>query len=461
VKSLSLRIFLVFWAALIAIVAAAIGVTILFLTHREELPRTRDVLVSEAAAALARGDRPGLEAWLASRQGDPGARVYAFDERGRELLDRTVDRPRERPGGFVNPPNGVAGVRLRPPESMPTLIAPDGTEYRLMVVPQRPGPFGALGFSEVRVPVLIFALAITALLSWLLARSITRPIDDLTTATQAFANGRLDAMPAPSTLARRDELGRLAASFGEMGGRIRALLASRERLLQDISHELRSPLARIRLALGIAAQPGADVSAQFGRLERDVERLDTLIGQVLSVTRLEAKMAALERVETDLVAVITDIVRDADFEAQAAGKSVRLISSSASASVAVDPTWIASAIENVVRNAVRHTAVGSEVLITFARRAGALAISVRDHGPGVPEADLMKIFEPFYRVTSARERDSGGEGLGLAITARVVAAHGGRVEARNAAYGGLEVELVLPSDAPGASRSGPTAPLKS
>jgi two-component system sensor histidine kinase CpxA len=172
-------------------------------------------------------------------------------------------------------------------------------------------------------------------------------------------------------------------------------------------------------------------------------------------------MAALERVETDLVAVVADIGRDADFEAQAAGKSVRLISSSDSATVAVDPTWMASAIENVVRNAVRHTPVGSEVLITFARRAGALAISVRDHGPGVPEADLTKIFEPFYRVTSARERDSGGEGLGLAITARVMAAHGGRVEARNAAYGGLEVELLVPSDASAASRSAPSTPLRS
>jgi two-component system sensor histidine kinase CpxA len=451
VKSLSLRIFLVFWAALIAIVAAAIGVTILFLTHREELPRTRAVVLDEAVAALAEGDRSGLEAWLRRRQLGSGPRVYAFDESGRELLDRPVERPLERPlerlGRLRPPAHGLADVRVRPPEPYPTLIAPDGSEYRLLVVPRRPGAFGALGFSEVRVPVLLFALAITAVLSWLLARSITRPIDDLTRATQAFANGRLDALPAPNTLARRDELGRLAASFGEMGGRIRALLASRERLLQDISHELRSPLARIRLALGLAAQPGADVAAQFGRLERDVERLDALIGEVLSVTRLEAKIATLERVDTDLVALVGDIARDAGFEAEAAGKSVRQVTEATAAVAAVDPTWMASAIENVVRNAVRHTAVGSEVLITLNSSPGGLAIRVRDHGPGVPPADLTKIFEPFYRVTTARERDSGGEGLGLAITARVMAAHGGRVEARNPDGGGLEVELWLPPPA--------------
>ncbi len=443
-KSLSLRIFLSFWSALIAIVAAAIGVTILFLTHREELPRTRDVLVAQAAQALARGDRPGLERWLASREREPGPRVYAFDESGKELLNRPVDRMRERQGRFAPPRNAVEGVRMRPPEPNPMLIARDGTEYRVVVIPQRPGPFGALDYSEVRVPVLLISLAITALVSWLLARSITRPIDDLTTATQALANGRLDAVPAPGTLARRDELGRLAASFSDMGARIRALLASRERLLQDISHELRSPLARMRLALGLAAQPGTDVAQQLGRLERDVERLDTLIGQVLSVTRLEARIAALARLDTDLVAMVSGIVRDADFEAQAAGKSVRLCAAPVAARAAVDPTWMASAIENVVRNAVRHTPAGSDVQVDLAARPGALVITVRDHGCGVPEGDLAKIFEPFYRVTTARERDSGGEGLGLAITARVMAAHGGGVEARNAPGGGLEVELVLP-----------------
>jgi two-component system sensor histidine kinase CpxA len=451
VKSLSLRIFLVFWAALIAIVAAAIGVTILFLTHREEVPRTRALVLDEAVAALAQGDRAGLEAWLVRRQSGSGPRVYVFDESGRELLERPVEGlrerlVRERLAGLRAPAREVPNVRVRPPEPYPTLIAPDGSEYRLLVVPRRPGAFGALGFSEVRVPVLLFALAITAVLSWLLARSITRPIDDLTRATQAFANGRLDAMPAPRTLARRDELGRLAASFGEMGGRIRALLASRERLLQDISHELRSPLARIRLALGLAAQPGADVAAQFGRLERDVERLDTLIGEVLSVTRLEAKIAHLERVDTDLVALVGEIARDAGFEAEAAGKSVRQVMETSAAVAAVDPTWMASAIENVVRNAVRHTAVGSEVLITLRQRPDGIAIRVRDYGPGVPPEDLAKIFEPFYRVTKARERDSGGEGLGLAITARVMAAHGGRVEARNPDGGGLEVELWLPPE---------------
>ena len=445
-KSLSLRIFLSFWSALIAIVAAAIGVTILFLTHREEMPRTRDVLLSEAAQALAHGDRAGLESWLTAHEHEPGPRVYAFDESGHELLDRPTDRLRERQGRFPPHPNAVDGVRMRFPEPYPMLIAREGTEYRLMMVPRGPVIFGALGFPEVRVPILLISLAITALVSWLLARSITRPIDDLSRATQAFANGRLDALPAAETVARRDELGRLAASFGDMGARIRALLASRERLLQDISHELRSPLARMRLALGLAVQPGADVSQQLGRIERDVERLDTLIGQVLSVTRLEARIAAIARAETDLTALVAGIARDADFEAQAVGKSVRLVTPPEPVRAPVDSTWMASAIENVVRNAVRHAMPGSEVLITLVRHAGTIVITVRDRGSGVPEGELAKIFEPFYRATSARERDSGGEGLGLAITARVMAAHGGRVEARNARDGGLEVELVLPRE---------------
>jgi len=446
VKSLSVRIFLSFWLALLAIVAAAIGVTVLSLTSNELQPQERDAQVAEAASALARGGREGLVNWLRAKgQQEQSASIMIIDESGHELLGRQFGR--RSPGRRIRAGRGsiaIEGVQVRGPEPFPLLVGRNGETYRLAMLRPRPDRFGLRALLEARVWITLIALAITALVSWILARSITRPIDDLTNAVQNFASGSLDGAPSRRTLGRRDELGRLARDFATMGARIRELLASRERLLRDVSHELRSPLARIRLALGLARQPGSNVDQQLTRLEHNTERLDALIGQILSVTRLGAGDEALRRTETDVAALVSGIARDADFEARAVGKRVRLLSPTNGLSLRIDATWMASAIENAVRNAVRHTAVATEVTVSLETSPGSVTVRVADHGPGVPETELKNIFEPFHRVVDARDRNSGGEGLGLAITARVVAAHGGTAAARNAPDGGLIVELVLP-----------------
>jgi two-component system sensor histidine kinase CpxA len=240
-----------------------------------------------------------------------------------------------------------------------------------------------------------------------------------------------------------------------MAARLATLIEVREQLLRDVSHELRSPLARMRLATGLARQSGADVERQLERLETEIERLDELIGRVLDVARLDSGSGAIAPETLDLVELLERLAADARFEAEGSGRRFEWHADVASRAVQADPAWIAAAIENVVRNALRHTPEGTAVSVTLqATPDGGARIVVQDSGPGVPEAEQTRIFEPFHRVAAARDRGSGGAGLGLAIAARVMRAHGGTIEAHNRrdpgsdAPRGLAITLVLPAAPP-------------
>jgi two-component system sensor histidine kinase CpxA len=239
---------------------------------------------------------------------------------------------------------------------------------------------------------------------------------------------------------RKDELAVLARDFDAMADRLRANRGAITQLLRDISHELRSPLARMRVALGLARQPPADLARQLDRLEREIERLDALISQVLKLARLHGTEAPFVRETFDLDDVIEEVVRDANFEGAVKNCKVRL---QGAANVAVNGNrdLVRSAIENVLRNAVRYSPHDAPVDLSVTPADGGVVIAVRDRGPGVPAADLTRIFEPFYRVAESRDRDSGGEGIGLAITAQVMKTQGGSALAHNIQSGGLEVQL--------------------
>jgi len=245
---------------------------------------------------------------------------------------------------------------------------------------------------------------------------------------------------------RKDELAVLARDFDAMADQLRANRSATTQLLRDISHELRSPLARMRVALGLARQPPADFPRQLDRLEREIERLDSMISQVLKLARLQGTAVLMEREAFDLDEVIEEVVRDANFEGAVNNRRVEF-AGAANAPVLGNRELLRSAVENVLRNAVRYSPNDAQVQVSLARTAAGLEILVRDRGPGVPPADLERIFEPFYRVAESRDRDSGGEGIGLAITSQVMKAHGGSAKAANAAGGGLEVRLCLPEAA--------------
>jgi len=307
-------------------------------------------------------------------------------------------------------------------------------------------------------------MLIGAAFCYWLARHLTAPVAKLRKATNDLANGNLEARVGPSIGKRRDELAALGRDFDLMAERMESLLNAQRRLLGDISHELRSPLTRLNVALELARQrAGPEAASALQRIHQEAETLNEMIGQLLALTRLETGTRAINTSHFNLTTLVADIVNDADFEARSRNRSVHLTSCD-SLMITGSKELLHSAIENVVRNAVHYTTENSVVEIALKTNGPAsdgennsssqilhvnkyfAELTVRDHGVGVPENALVEIFRPFYRVDDARDRESGGTGLGLAITERAIRLHGGSVAATNAPNGGLIVTIKLPCE---------------
>jgi len=281
-----------------------------------------------------------------------------------------------------------------------------------------------------------------------LARQLTAPVSRLRVATQALADGNLNAR-AGAAAARRDELGGLAQDFNRMAERIERLVNAQRRLLRDISHELRSPLARLNIALGLARQRSDPAASEaLDRIEREAERLNGLIGQLLTLTRLESGLEPAGEEQFNLTDIVREVAADGDFEAQSRNRRVRLVAADDCVSQG-SPQLLHSAIENVVRNGVRHTPEDTEVEILLRCASGTerpeAVISVRDYGSGVGDGKLTLLFQPFFRLQDGQDVQAAGAGIGLAIADHAVRLHGGSVRAANAAGGGLIMEIRLPA----------------
>ena len=291
-----------------------------------------------------------------------------------------------------------------------------------------------------------------------LAWHLTAPIRRLRTAAQRLAGGDLTARVGAGRAQGRDEIAALGRDFDLMATRIEGLMTGQRQLLRDISHELRSPLARLNVALELARlKSGPEASGPHDRIEREAERLNDLIGQLLTLTQLESGGERLERGPVSLTSLVQSIAADANFEAQTRRRAVQAVVEE-DVTIQGSEEMLRRGIENVVRNAVRYTAEHTQVSIAVSRRHGgsgeAAPVRICDHGPGVPEQALPQLFLPFYRVADARDRQTGGTGIGLAITERAVRLHHGVVSASNAPGGGLIVEIVLPVCDTSPSRSG-------
>ena len=293
----------------------------------------------------------------------------------------------------------------------------------------------------IRLAIGLFAIVV---LSWLLTRMLSQPVRILQGASERLGQGDLAARTPSAVSRRRDELGDLARSFNIMAGQLDGLIHSHKQLLRDISHELRSPLARLQVALELARNSAGDKAAdELNRIGREAERLNELISEVLTLARFEQESAQAKHLPLSLDKVLRDIVEDAAFEAESMGRGVALKRIDA-CMINGDPLWLGRALENVIRNAIRHTTVGTDVEISLTGKDEKAMIAIRDHGPGAPEAALPQLFEPFFRTSEARDRDSGGYGLGLAIAQRAVQLNGGEIKAVNHAEGGLQVNITLP-----------------
>jgi two-component system, OmpR family, sensor kinase len=455
--SLYWRIFLAFWAALALILVGTVTVAVNATAHRTDRPWVqRGQLYAQAARAFESGGPPALQAWLHSLPAEPLTRTFVVDPQGSDLLGRTLPpHLSDAHLGAAAPGKEAAAAAgaISPIGGALVLVAPGGSTYHVVVGPVRDSPrlFGELELPGVPLTLLAIALGVSAAVCYLLARYLASPVDRLRLATRQMAAGDLNVRVLPALKARQDDLGLLAADLDTMAQRLRLLLESKQQLLRDVSHELRSPLARLQLALSLARREDSGVERHLTRIACEAERLETLIARTLTLVRLERPAHELEHSSVDVEELLRTIAADVAIEADARGCLVQ-VQAPGELRVSGDPELLRSAFENVIRNAVRYSPAGATVSIAAhalsgeSSRPDRIEVRVTDRGPGVPEKDLGLIFEPFYRVDAARGHGgSGGEGLGLAIAARAVALHGGGIEARNAPGGGLLVSIGLPA----------------
>jgi two-component system sensor histidine kinase CpxA len=450
VRSLYWRIFLAFWAALALILVGTVTVVVNATAHRTERPWVqRGQLYAQAARAFEAGGAPALNQWLKGLPADPAERTFIVGPEGREMLGRSLPVLLQATAADVAA--GAAPGSIAPVGGALVLVGADGAAYHVVVGPVHMGPrlFGELELPGVPLEILLIAIVASAAVCLVLARYLVAPVDKLRLATRQLAGGDLNARVLPALKGRKDDLGLLANDLDAMAERLRQLLEGKQQLLRDVSHELRSPLARLQLALSLARRDSSASERHLARAGAEADRLEQLIARTLQLVRLERPLQELERSEVDVGELLRGIAAEVAIEADAQGCAVQ-VQAEGGLTLAADRELLRSAFENVIRNAVRYSAVGAVVTVSARRgtAAGPIDVRVQDEGPGVPEKDLALIFEPFYRVDRAREhRSSGGEGLGLAIAARAIAVHGGQIRAENCAGGGLMVSVSLPTPA--------------
>jgi two-component system OmpR family sensor kinase len=422
-------------------------------------------MLDRAAVTLEQGGEPALRTLLENWSWAPLPAVYAVDPAGREVLGRAI--PALPPGtGATDDASEAQRGRVR------RVTLADGRSFVLFVdtavagrppgpggpgrAPEfgrpggpggpgergRPGP-GVFPFEPIAGGV-IASLLFAALLAWYVAK----PIRNLRGAFEAAGQGNLELRIGDGMGRRRDELVDLGHAFDRTAERLRLLVDGQRRLLHDVSHELRSPLARLQAAIGLARQQPERAEASLTRIEREAERMDGLVDELLTLSRVEAGVGARLDDEVRVAELVADVVDDAAFEAEAASRPVsfaRDLAALESSTIRGNAEMLHRALDNVVRNAMRFSPPGGTIAIAGTRDAERrhVALTVSDEGPGVPETELESIFAAFFK--SAHGGRTEGHGLGLAIARRIVEMHGGSIRAANRQPTGLRVEIRIPA----------------
>ncbi|HWU77347.1 MAG TPA: HAMP domain-containing sensor histidine kinase [Rhodanobacter sp.] len=289
----------------------------------------------------------------------------------------------------------------------------------------------------------LLSLLFIALVGWWVARSVARPVEALRRATRRMAEGELSTRVGRQSGLAHDELAQLAGDFDLMAGRIEALVAHDRGVLQDLSHELRSPLARLQLIIDLARRSDKPAEAEpyFLQAEGEIARLDRMLGEMLALSRMEGGLPGMERERVDLAALVGDVMEQFRIDADAGHVELHLASVD-SLVVSGNAMLLERALGNLLANAIKFSPEGGKVELTLRARQRHAELVLRDHGPGVPEDELDLLFRPFFRGSNAARAQ--GHGLGLAIVQRVAQVHGGTIEVRNAEGAGLEIRLHLP-----------------
>lgn len=445
--NLFVKIFIGFWLVTIAI----LGSWLLTDNYFQTLPDARDTAEEPGRASgppprfLLRtlydlqhapaGELPALVREVRQRH---GVEIYLLNPDGEDLLGRAV------PAAVDRAAQKLAGGRRRAVDHgrgqllvAHDIFRPDEGLIRAVFRFRRPGPL--LGWLGGHLWLRLgMAVLISGLICYLLSRLMTSRLRELQLASRQLARGELDTR----LQVRRtggDETDELARDFNAMAGQLQERIQAQKRLLADVSHELRSPLARLRIALALAQEDKANAEGHLDRIEQEAERLEELIGQLLASQTGKLVLDS----HIDLVPLLRQLAEDAAFEGRTRGRHVTFDSPVEEAVVASSGDLLHKSFENILRNALAHTPDQSRVTVTLTETGTGFDVCIADQGPGVPESELEKIFEEFYRVDTARSRDSGGHGLGLAIARRAIDQHGGSVMAANTGNG-LAVTVSLP-----------------
>jgi two-component system OmpR family sensor kinase len=450
-----------FWKLFFAIwlsqLTAVIGVGAVFWMHRytkdHEVITTSVSLhglavreVAVAAALLRAGGIAALRDLELETQHEFHPPVYAVNEQGIDILERPLSlsdwenvQQLAREGRYLQQIRTVQendGHRY-------ILFIPEHAQQFNLKRPQHPpeGPFPPDATLLPVLPVimgLLTSLLISAVLAWYLAK----PIRYLRAGFESLAKSQFDTQVSLAMGRRRDELADLGREFDRMAHQITTLMAAQRHLLHDVSHELRSPMARLQAAIGLARQQPEKIDTSLDRIELEAGRLDELVGEVLTLSRLEAGVTNSVKEEIDLTELLDSVIEDARFEASAKNVAVNYLESH-DIRINADAELIHRALENILRNAVKYTPPGLsiQVEIDFSLDGRQVSLSISDQGPGVADEQLTSVFEPFFRGSGNSQI---GFGLGLAIARRAVEVHGGSITVRNKPEGGFQIELILP-----------------
>ena len=463
-RSLFQKIFLWFLAAMAIIFVLAVFSA--YFTHqgmtrgnlRNDMTNVLDEYAPLVMEVLEAQGKSGLETFLRTTQREIPGRIMLFYPNGKSV----TAKPGKEPHGSIpeehlrrlekfiaraaDEDKDMFRVVRKVGFLARKLTSPSGEIYVLALVRFIPPPLPSENITFFFLILFLIMGAGAGACYWL-ANHISIPVRKLRSAALGLAGGDLSRRVDPGLLDRKDELGELAQSFNSMAEKLEELVTSQKRLIRDISHELRSPLTRLNIALELTRKKThPDCEEHLKRIEKEAEELNVMISSLLSLSRLETCWQEMKITRFDLAEMLREVAEDGNFEAAAKDAMVEL-DKLEDAFIEGDPDILRRALQNVIRNAVRHTAPGTgvEVSLKDDLAGGYLDITIRDHGPGLPEEELEKIFQPFYRFEEARDRQSGGAGIGLAIARRSIDLHKGTITAANAVDGGLILSIRLPS----------------
>ena len=444
-RKLYWKIFISFWIASILIIGSTAWVTGKIAQKSSILKRTYVFMDSYANAAVATYEFsgiPALKQWLQQISANNHMKLYLLTNDGSIISNLSTSPQVQHLSTQFSNGNLKAGIL----ESESIIVShqipgKEDVSYRLAAISDKQLadyiaiPWVGLGFR------LFFTIFISGLLCYLLSIYLTKPLRKLRYAAQQIASGKLNTRIGHIAGHSKDELAELGTEFDLMAEQIEVLLTTNKRLLQDISHELRSPLARLRMAIELGRKKTKQLAeSEFARMESECIRLNELITEILESARVNQPTATYNPTRINLAAFIQQIIDDANFEFSS--KAPRVITKEIQdISLFFDSVLLRRAIENILRNALAYSPENKPVEVSIKKQHERIIIEIKDYGPGVPEEQLLNIFNPFYRVDTARTRKKGGYGLGLSIAQQAIACQGGKIEAMNHEEGGLTMQL--------------------